>query len=267
MNLLVFKLTLTPLAIGLATAAGRRWGPSVGGWIAGIPFTSAPVALFVTLDRGTAFGTLTATAILAGTASQAAFTLAYSVAAVRLRWYASLAAAVAAFAAATVGFDQLQPSPGPALEIVVGSIALALALMPRARPIVLEEEARLLPPRVDVLLRAGIATVFVVVLTALAARLGPTLSGLLSPFPLFATVLIVFPHRMQGGAAAISACRGFLWGLWAFAAFGFLLAELLPQVGLAAGLVLAVLAALAVQAVTLVIVRRGLRAAAPATPG
>lgn len=266
MNLLVFKLTLTPLAIGLATAAGRRWGPAVGGWIAGIPFTSAPVVLFVTLDRGTAFGTLTATAILAGTASQAAFALAYSVAATRWRWYGSLAAAVAAFAAATYGFDQLQPPPVPALEIVIGSIALALALMPRTRPVVPEAEARILPVRVDVAVRACVATLFVVVLTALAPRLGPTLAGLLSPFPLFATVLIVFPHRLQGAAAAISACRGFLWGLWAFAAFGFLLAELMPTVGLGLSLTLAIVAALTVQAITLGIVRRAGPAAVPATP-
>ena len=267
MTLLILKLTVTPLAVGLATAAGRRWGPSVGGWIAGIPFTSAPVALFITLDRGTAFGTLTATAILAGTASQAAFALAYSVAAVRWRWYVSLLAAVAAFAAATYGFDLLQPAPVPALEIVVGAIALALAVMPRARPVVPETEARLVPTRVDIPLRAGVATAYVVVLTALAARLGPTLAGLLSPFPIFATVLIVFPHRMQGGAAAISACRGFLWGLWAFAAFGFLLAELLPNVGLGLSLGLALLAALTVQAISLAIVRRAARTAVPVTPG
>lgn len=261
MDLLVFKLTLTPLAVGLATAIGRRFGPALGGWVAGIPFTSAPVAIFVTLAHGVYFGSLTAAAILAATASQAAFALLYSVAAVRFRWPVALAAAVAAFAAATFGLAQLQPPPVAGLEIAIGSIALALSLMPRARA---GEAPRtqVLPPRVDIVTRAVVAAIFVVVITALATRLGATLAGLLSPFPIFATVLIVFPHRQEGGAAAISACRGFLWGLFAFAAFGFTLAELLPNIGLAAAMTVALASGLVVQAATLVVLRRS-----PATRG
>lgn len=261
MNLLVYKATLTPLAIGLATAAGRRFGPAVGGWVAGIPFTSAPVAIFVTLDHGVLFGTITAAGILAGAASQAAFALAYSLAAQRLRWPLALAAAVAAFAAATAGLQMLQPAPVPALEIAIGAVALALSLMPRpsradAAPAPDVPEPSL-PARVDIVARAVVATAFVVVLTALAAGLGPALTGLISPFPIFGAVLIVFPHRLQGGAAALDACRGFLWGLFAFVAFGFSLAQLLPGVGLAAAMVVALAAGLVVQAATLLLIRRG----------
>ncbi|MFN2581779.1 MAG: hypothetical protein ABR498_03450 [Candidatus Dormibacteria bacterium] len=265
MNLLVFKLTLTPLAVGLATLVGRRWGPSFGGWIAGIPFTSTPVVIFITLDHGVDFGSLTAAGILAGTASQAAFTFAYSVAAQRVRWYPCLAVAVMAFAGVTVGLNGLEPLPVQGLEIAVGAIALGLALMPRSRAIEPEPEARLLPVRYDVAARAVVATAFVVVLTALSARLGPTLAGLLSPFPLFASVLIVFPHRLQGRSAAISACRGFLWGLFASATFAFVLAQLLPNVGLAASIVISIVCALVVQSVTLLIVRRGSRRGAATT--
>ncbi|MBV8193898.1 MAG: hypothetical protein JOY80_00065 [Candidatus Dormibacteraeota bacterium] len=266
MDLLVFKFTVTPAAIALATAVGRRWGPALGGWIAGIPFTSTPVILFVTLDHGTSFGSLTASGVLAGTASQAAFALAYSVVALRVRWWGALLAAVAAFAATTVGLDKLQPPPVSGLEITAGAILLALALMPRSRPVELEAEARLMPASLDVPLRAIVATVFVVVLTALAQHLGPVLAGLLSPFPLFGAVLIVFPYRLQGRAAALGACRGFLWGLFATMGFAFLLSELLPNLGLAGAMVIALVVALAIQAVTLAIVRSGARrAGAPAT--
>lgn len=251
----MFKLTLTPVAIGVATALGRRFGPALGGWVAGIPFTSAPIAIFLTLDRGTAFGTIAAAGILAATASQAAFALGYSVAAARLRWPFALAAGAAGFAAVTIAMNQLQPSPVPALEIVAGSVALALSLMPRGKP----AEPVSAPPMtltMDVVLRAVVATVLVVVITALASRLGPTLAGLLSPLPVFGAVLIVFPHRLQGGDAAISACRGFLWGLLAAVAFGFTLAQLLPRIGLGPAMVASLGAALAVQGATFLVVRR-----------
>ena len=259
-NLLVYKLTLTPLAVGIATAVGRRFGPAVGGWVAGIPFTSAPVAIFVTLDHGVPFGTLTAIGILAAAASQAAFALVYSVAAVRLRWPFALLAAIVAFVAATAALDQLLPPPVAALEISVGSIALALALMPRSRAPA-PPSAEPLPVRFDVVVRAAVATVFVVVLTALSQHLGPTLAGLISPIPIFGAVLIVFPHRQLGAAAAISGCRGFLWGLFAFATFGFVLSELLPNASLAVSMAAALAAAIVVQGVTLLVVGRRRRVA------
>ena len=255
MDLWALKLTLTPLAVGLATLAGRRWGPSVGGWVAGIPFTSTPVILFIALDHGSGFATLAADGVLAATASQAAFALAYSAVATRRRWFIALPAASAAFVAVTFGLNALGPSPVPALEIVIGAIVLAMSLMPRGRPVPLEAFEQQIPAALDIGLRAVVATVFVVVLTAIVPAVGPALAGLMSPFPLFAIVLIVFPHRLQGGHAAISACRGFLWGLFAFAGFGFLLAELLPTFSLALAFVVAIGSALLIQAVTLGIVR------------
>jgi hypothetical protein len=49
MDLVWIKLILTPLAITAIALAGRRWGPAVGGWIAGLPLTSGPVSLYLAL--------------------------------------------------------------------------------------------------------------------------------------------------------------------------------------------------------------------------
>ena len=56
MDNLTLKLVLTPALIGTATLAGRRWGQSVGGWLVGLPLTTGPVAFFIALDHGAAFG-------------------------------------------------------------------------------------------------------------------------------------------------------------------------------------------------------------------
>jgi len=59
--ILALKLVLTPALIAIATLAGRRFGPSISGWLVGLPFTSGPVSLFLALEQGTVwvFPTLT----------------------------------------------------------------------------------------------------------------------------------------------------------------------------------------------------------------
>src|SRR3989454_11684567 len=65
----------------------------------------------------------------------------------------------------------------------------------------------------------AVATALVLALTATAAVLGPKLSGLLSPFPVFATVLAVFTHRHAGAAATQQLLRGIVLSSFAFSGF------------------------------------------------
>src|SRR5207253_534085 len=122
MTVLLAKVVLTPLLIAAATLAGRRWGPAVGGWLAGLPLTSGPVSVFLALE------------------------------------------------------------PGPVL-----------------------------------------------LLTGTAAVLGPKVSGLLSPFPVLATVLAVFTHRRAGAAATQQLLRGIVLGSFAFAGFFVVVAAALDR--------------------------------------
>ena len=127
---LALKLILTPLLVGGASLAGRRWGSGVGGWLIGMPFTSAPIAFFLALDPGPRFAAGAAAGIMAGTASQAAFCLAYSWVAQRSGWAASLAAAAIAFAAATIVLDTFI-LPAPAFFVVtIVVLVVSLFLMP-----------------------------------------------------------------------------------------------------------------------------------------
>src|SRR5947208_3757325 len=103
---LLLKVVLTPALIATATLVGRRWGEAMSGWLVGLPLTSAPVIFFLALDRGTAFATTAALAVLLGTISQAAFAVAYAMIAVRTAWFPA-PAGCAAFALATVGFQRV----------------------------------------------------------------------------------------------------------------------------------------------------------------
>src|SRR2546427_5301266 len=65
-TLLLAKVVLTPLFIAAVTLAGRRWGPAVGGWLAGLPLTSRPVSVFLTLEQGPGVAARAAVGTLAG---------------------------------------------------------------------------------------------------------------------------------------------------------------------------------------------------------
>jgi hypothetical protein len=100
----------------------------------------------------------------------------------------------------------------------------------------------------------------VLTLTAVSGALGPHLSGLLAPFPIITSVLAAFTHAHGGVAQVNVLLRNFLLGFYGFAAFCFTLAVALPALATAVAFGLAVVAALAVQAVTFLLRTRPLAA-------
>ena len=189
---------------------------------------------------------------MAGAASQAAFCLGYAWAAQRAGWATSVLAAAAAFLLATVVLDVVVlPVPGY-FVVVVLVLVVSLFLMPSA-PTVAE---RSIPfPAWDLPARMVVATAFVVALTAAAPLLGAHLAGLIAPYPLYATVLAAFAHRLQGAGPAVGVVRGLLLGLFAFASFFLVLALLLPH-GILLAFAAAIAVAVAVQGASLLAGRR-----------
>lgn len=259
--ILALKLIVTPLLIGAATLAGRRWGPAASGWLVGLPFTSGPVVFFIAVTHGTAFAAQVATGTLAGTASQAAFALGYAWIARRWPWPVAMLSGSAGFAVATVTWLPVRMPVVAVTAIVIGSLLTGIALLPRlplGRPLPKGpgEFGASVAPAWDLPARMIVGTALVVLLTEVAGLLGPRLTGLLSPFPLYAAVLTVFAHRGLGAMAALEVLLGLLVGLFAFTAFFLILALSLDRMGIAAGFVLALAVALGFQGVSLMVIRR-----------
>jgi hypothetical protein len=246
MDNLTLKLVVTPALIGTATLVGRRWGQAVGGWLVGLPLTTGPVAFFIALDHGETFAASAALGSLGGVTAEAAFALAYGCLATRRRWPLVLLAGSAAFAGAAVVLERLNLGPGALVLVAVGALVLAIRLLPAGASG--PAPAPPPPPRWDLPTRMLLATVVVLLLTALAPRLGARVSGLLATFPLFAAILTAFAHRLQGPGAAVAVLRGLLYGLFAFTAFCLVLGLGLSRLGIAPAFAAAVLVALAVQA-------------------
>ncbi|MCW5882788.1 MAG: hypothetical protein KIS91_17790 [Anaerolineae bacterium] len=249
MESLLIKLVVTPMLVGAASLAGRRWGPGVSGWLVALPLTSGPIVFFLALSHGAHFASSVAAATLVGAISQAAFCLAYSHTALRWRWPHALLFACLGFLVATL---VLQSADLPLLArflLVVLGLLVALRLMPPAAAQTRKE--RVAPPRWDIPARMVVTTTFVVLLTASASALGASLTGLLAPFPLFATVLAVFAHRHQGPEPAVEVLRGLLYGLFSFAGFFLVLGMLLDDAHIAGAFGAAIAVALVIQGVTL----------------
>ena len=255
----VLRLVLAPALIAAASLVGRRWGPMISGWLIGLPFTSGPVAFLLALDYGVTFAATAARGTLTGTFSLIVFSLAYAWVARWRAWPWALVAGVGAFGVATVALQYLTlPLPWLIASVLL-SMLIAITLMPRpthaaGRP------ATTTPPRWDLPARMALAALFVALLTGSASALGPHLTGLLAPFPVYATILTVFAHQQQGDEAAAGSLRGLLYGMFAFISFFIVVAALLPQAGIATTFIVAILAALLAQGGSLALLWRRSRA-------
>lgn len=192
---------------------------------------------------------------MAGTVSQAAFCLAYAWLARRRPWppAPAIAAGCAAFAVATIALAPVALPTAAVGAVVVVALAAAIRLMPADGG---RSEATTPLPAWDLPARMVAATALVLILTGVAGALGPRLTGLLAPFPLYAAILAVFAHALDGAAAAARVLRGLLLGLFSFAAFFLVLASTLRVAGIGIAFAAATAVALALQAGSLWVLRR-----------
>jgi hypothetical protein len=244
MDVFTLKLILTPTLIGLVSLAGRRWGAFISGWLIGLPLTSGPVVFFLAVDHDPAFAAATALGVMSGTLSQATFCLVYSLACLRLRWPKALLSGLAAFGAVTVCFSFFRPPIEWLFLLTVFSLAVIYRVMPSVRETVVLVKPL---PVWDIPARMVVATLFVVGLTEVAKHLGPHLTGLLSPFPLYALILAVFSQHFDGPPAAIRVLKGMVQSLFSFALFFLIVGEFIEKAGIGTSLLLAIVIALALQ--------------------
>jgi hypothetical protein len=256
--LLALKLFLAPVLIGLVSIAGRRWGPAVGGWLVSLPLTSAPVILFLAIEQGTAFASRAAQDTLLGIISVASFCLVYCWFSFRFGWPVSMLAGWGAFFALTFIEESIILPLLFSFVVVLAFLAVVLIVMPESQ----SKDITINPPPWDTPLRMLVATAFVLGLTGAASILGPQLSGLLAPFPMFTTILAVFTHHFQGPDFTRRLLRGVVAGSFTFVVFFLFISLLVNRWGIAIAFSLAILAAIVIHGTSLYLMSRfsGVRA-------
>jgi len=204
----LLKLILVPVFIGGVSFAGRHWGPMVSGWLVGLPLTSAPVAFFLALEQGNVFTSAATQAMMMGIISVSIFSLAYTRVAERTSWLPSVLTGFCAWIACTFLLDNINVTSVVGLPIVLVCILASYLLMPRPR----SHQTPPMPPRWEIPARMISATVLVFIITGIAQLLGAELTGLLTPFPIYASILAVFTHRYEAAEHALRLLRGVVVG-------------------------------------------------------
>ncbi|WP_414440346.1 hypothetical protein [Burkholderia sp. 22PA0106] len=222
--MLTLKLTLVPLFLLVVSMSGAWWGPSIAGWLAGLPVVAGPILFLLVLEHGPAFGAHAALLALAAILASEAFNFAYAWTCRARGWPLALAAGLAAWALAATALAHLPAplaaSPWTAVIAALGAVAFGRAFLPRS-----SGGAASLPlARRDLAARMAAGALLTLAVTAVSGRAGPAWSGVLAVFPLLGSVLAVSSHRAHGAAFAIALLRGMVLGRFSFVAFCLVLA-------------------------------------------
>lgn len=240
--ILALKLLLAPLLIYVVTLAGRRWGPTVSGFLIGLPLVSGPISFILAYEYGLEFASRSAVGNLAGQISNCVFALTYIAVARRGNWPVCSVAAIASFFGSTFFLNLFTWQLWPTLAALIGTILLSTRLTPHYQT----SGLALKPPRWDLPGRIVTATGLVLILTTTADSLGPQLSGLISPFPAFSVIFAAFTHAQLGAKSASNLLRGVIVGSGGYATFFVIVGALLPRLGLVTTYLLATAGAIGI---------------------
>ncbi|MEL6372486.1 MAG: hypothetical protein AAFR04_00790 [Pseudomonadota bacterium] len=249
----LLKFTVTPLLVGIISLIARRYGASVAGLLIGFPIMTAPIAFFIALEQGPAFAARACIGVLFALAGCAAFCMAFVTIASWARGaqrrrrrvlIAALVGAIISFCGVNALLVAAQDAVG--LDLVgaagVASGMLVLAAITIPKPTTIPDASM---PWWDIVVRMLATAAMVGAITALAARLGPILAGIVATYPVMLTVIGSFSFARNGHATLASFYRGSMLSMLSFALFFIIVGGLIEAWGTSLTFALATIAALA----------------------
>ena len=210
------------LVIYGVTKISRKWGNEIGGVIASLPWIAGPILIFITLEQGIPFAKDTIKGVMLGMISWLSFCFAYMKAGERFSPVYALLLSYFAYVITgyllTFPFDYLNVHTW--FAVVIGLVVLSVLFFPSVDLQHINRTSRTL--KHDIAFRMLSASGFVALITFFASRLGPTWSGILTPFPIMTAVLAFFTHLTQGIENTKLRLRGMLAGIVGFNLFLYL---------------------------------------------
>lgn len=252
---LAIKLVSVPIFILTISMVAHKWGPSVGGVVLGLPLTSGPVLFFLALEQGTSFAAASALGTLIGLISLSISCIVFSWLSFRLGWLACLIGCCVTFFTMTLILNFVSFPGVLSLVGVVAFLVLICRIFPSGASGSFSRES----PRWEIPARMIAATGFVLLITGAASILGPHLSGLLTPFPVYATVIGLFILKSEGPGVSALFLRGVIMGCLTTSVFLFLIASFIVSFGLIAVFGSAVVVVITMHSVLLYSVNRNKR--------
>ncbi|MDD0968247.1 MULTISPECIES: hypothetical protein [Pseudomonas] len=243
--MLILKLLLIPGFLLLISLAGKRWGPSVAGWLSGLPVVVGPILFFLAIEQGPAFAAQSAVAALSAMFAMIAFCVTYAQVAQRANWPLALVVSLSVWAVLALILSLIPASLPFSIAAAATALLAAPYLFPKVQPVVSGSA-----PKSDKLVWRMIAgAALTLVVTMLASTVGERWSGLLAVFPVLGSVMAVFSQQTRGPAFTAALLRATATGMYSFSAFCLVLALTVPNLGFG-GFVVAVAVSVAMLGVT-----------------
>lgn len=237
--LLIIKFTVTPILVGLASLAARRWGNRVAGLIIGFPLMTGPISIFLTIEQGAQFTVSSSIGILVALVGVAAFTLTYTIVARFSSWPISIGLAATMFIVTSALAAPHLTTHGSAALAAYGAILVAVTLMPRHEA----AQDKLKVPGWEIWFRMLATGLMIALVTSIAQLVGPKWAGIIATVPVMVTIMVIFTHGRFGHQTAAVLLRSMTLSLLSFATFFVVLAYALQSMNPVLSYTLATIAA------------------------
>jgi hypothetical protein len=243
---LILKLIAVPLAVLLLGITERVHGPRAAGWLSGFPVIAAPLLLFIAIDQGPAFASTAALAAFFGLVPWLSFCMVYAWCTQFWSWPWCAAAGFLAWLAVAVTVIALQ-GLSPLFEALPPAIAIAAIWFHiDIKPSQEQREHPWWRLALRMLTGAGLT----VIITQLAAKMGPHWSGTFTTFPVVGSIIAISNHVEHGRRAVQEAVAGMVLGLISVQLFCFAVFKLVVMTSVWTTFAIALVLAMAVQALS-----------------
>jgi uncharacterized membrane protein (GlpM family) len=200
------------------TKVSKKWGNELGGLLASLPWVAGPIMVFITIEQGVTFAKSTISGIMIGLISWLVFCFAYMYLGEKFKPLKTLLLSYLSYL--IIGFILIFPSQILNVHmwflVLLCLVFFAIANYPKINIL---EKGTSKNLKYDTQLRMVTISLFVIGITYFAQTLGPTWSGILTPFPVMTSVLAFFTHYTEGIQNTKLILRGMLGGILGFTSF------------------------------------------------
>ncbi len=228
-SVLAAKLLLSPVLIGLASLAGKRWGAHIAGLMGGLPLVGGPIVLALWLLHGQAYATEVSLAAPVGVWASMTYLLTLGFVSARWSWYFAIPFAWICYFISALLIDAAGLSQSLVMGIAILPVLWFGATRVLPKPSSIPTSMAL--PRIELFARMIAAALIVWTLATVSSYLGTHLTGVLAGAPVAATVIPAFTMANSGRDALLITLRGFLGGMMGFAVFFLILGHSIDKLG------------------------------------
>ncbi|RDV03880.1 hypothetical protein [Undibacter mobilis] len=200
---LALKIVMTASIVVVASVIVERSGPFIGALIAALPTAGGAAMILLAIEHDAHFIAQSTIGSMVANAVCPIFALTFAVLAPRYRLLPSLGGALAVWLAG-VFLSRLVPwtvSTALLANAIVYPVAIYIGLRLVGE---VKARARVAVSGRDLAWRAGVATLAVVLVTALSSSIGSYFSGVFAFFPVAMSSFFIILYTRAGGAAAAS---------------------------------------------------------------